>query len=419
MAHGEESDEDLDERERRRAADYLDFRRKFDQMKQKHSSQQADSDKMRIQGNNFFSFGCYQQACMCYGEAIELQPENPVLFCNRAMAYIKLEMPELALADAEMSLGLDPSEKNIKAYWRQAQALLDLGRSDESEAVADAGLALEASNQHLNRVRRKAREASAIRRLSSTEWLATLENGVEKRLSFTADGIMNMHVWGHKVPATFELSVEGKPRSMVVRMKPEGNVAGTGPPPPPVPYIYEFHDDDKELWLCHPVGSADLPTKFEGPGFERLRSVPRVAPLAETDVPLDVRCVQYMERLRDLLPLLPQQLPERPSDEQVREEVQLVEQLAKLRQSFGMEVAQRAMELAKEPSTASNADLCDLATALQQRLVARRIIPLPKQSESKPDRPKAASPATATRPPTAPDSAGCLGRIVTKLCGQR
>lgn len=37
-----------------------------------------------------------------------------------------------------------------------------------------------------------------------------------------------------------------------------------GAPPPAVPYIYKFEDGDQELWLCHPVGSDELPKTFEG-----------------------------------------------------------------------------------------------------------------------------------------------------------
>lgn len=91
--------------------------------------------------------------------------------------------------------------------------------------------------------------------------------GIEQRLCFTASGNMTMCVFEHTIEATYELSVEGHPRSMVVRMKLEESHDGE-PPPPPVPYIFEFHDGGKELWLCHPVGeSAGLPTAFEGPGF--------------------------------------------------------------------------------------------------------------------------------------------------------
>eukprot|EP00401_Gymnodinium_catenatum_P040302 CAMPEP_0117490008 /NCGR_PEP_ID=MMETSP0784-20121206/17331_1 /TAXON_ID=39447 /ORGANISM="" /LENGTH=416 /DNA_ID=CAMNT_0005284757 /DNA_START=52 /DNA_END=1299 /DNA_ORIENTATION=+ len=380
MAGEDEYDSEEEERRKRyRDEDYLSFRRKFDEMKRVHRAAESDSEKMKVQGNQFFSLGLYEQAAMLYSEALELQPKSAVLYCNRAMAYLKQGLAEQALADAEQSLQIDAEVSNIKAYWRKAQALLDLERSDESETVADAGLALQPGNNHLNVVRRKAREASVLRRLSDCEWVGQLQHGVEKRLAFTREGIMTMHVFGHPVPATFELSVEGNPWSMVVRMKPEGNVAGTGPPPPPIPYIFEFKNDD-ELWLCHPVGSDQLPTKFEGPGFDRMRRAPKeAANSGNASAPLDERCAQYITSMSEVLPLIPQQLPERPSDDEIKHEVGIAEKLSKLKRSYGLEVHQRAVQLAKDPSLARGEDLAKLARGLQQRFIARKILPMPEE----------------------------------------
>merc|ERR1712137_358906 len=160
-------------------------------------------------------------------------------------------MYDEALVDANKSLELDESVTNIKAYWRKAQALLDLERPEEAEEVADVGLELQGGNKPLNLVRKKARERNIMRRLVGGEWVGTMQGGIEKRLAFTEDGTMIMTVFDHKIDATFDLSVEGIPRSMVVKMKPEKDVRGTGPPPAPMVYIFEFHDNDAELWLCH------------------------------------------------------------------------------------------------------------------------------------------------------------------------
>merc|ERR1719203_924598 len=198
-------------------------------MKREHQGQMANSDKLKKQGNDFFSLGLYSQASMLYSEAIELQPENAVLYCNRSMAYLKQDMPLEALEDAKKSLQIDSSKENIKAYWRKAQALLDLERLEESEEVADEGLALQANNDHINRVRRKAREAFALKRLCQGDWACKMSNGVEKRYNFQSDGSMKIYVFGQFVPATFDLSVECDPRSMRVAMKTEG-LPGSGPP---------------------------------------------------------------------------------------------------------------------------------------------------------------------------------------------
>merc|ERR1719454_582092 len=100
-----------------------------------------------------------------------------------------------------------------------------------------------------------------------------------------------MTVMGYKVAATYDLSVEGNPRSMLVKMDTPTGMNG-GPPPPPVPYIFRFESND-ELWFCHPVDSPDLPQEFKGPGFTKYRRntvVPEVLP----SEPLEVRVVRYL-----------------------------------------------------------------------------------------------------------------------------
>eukprot|EP00913_Durusdinium_trenchii_P004563 g4238.t1 len=372
--------------------EFLQFRRTLDGMRAKEEAHQSKADEMKSQGNQFFQLGLYSQASMMYSEALELQPQNTVLWNNRAMAYLKQEMFHEALEDADHSLSLDQSKENIKAYWRRAQALFDLDRFEDAEDAASAGIAVQASNQHLSRVRRKAREAMALRRLCDVKWVGTMENGVEKKYTFSKemkkgkkmpklrwlntyscslDGEMCMTVVGHDLKATFDLSVECTPQSMVVKMKP---VFGSGgAPPPPVPYLYKFEDDDQELWLCHPVGSNDLPTKFEGSCSQLVRSQEPVAENFGSE-PLEQRCLRYMREFNDILPVIPPQLPERPSEEEVSQEILMMQKVTKLKQRYGHEVHQRAMELAKGTCLAEGSEV-ELAEGLRERLVARKVIP--------------------------------------------
>mmetsp|Transcript_63790 Transcript_63790/g.118507 ORF Transcript_63790/g.118507 Transcript_63790/m.118507 type:complete len:520 (+) Transcript_63790:68-1627(+) len=380
-----DSDEER-EQERDRGAEYLDFRRKFDAMKSEVAGQQSKAESLKQQGNNLFSLDCFAQAAIMYSEAIELQPKNAVLYCNRSMAYLKQEMPDEALQDAEKSLELDSSVENIKAYWRKSQALLDLNRIDEAEAAADDGILLQPGNQHLNKVRRKAREARVLQQLSNGQWVGS-QNGMERKMLFNADGSMSMSVFGHSVGATFDLSVEGLPRSMLVKMKGEEVGFGTGPPPPPVPYIFEFRGDD-ELWLCHSLGGPGeaMPSKFEGPGFIKMRREAREdgAASALSNEPLDVRCLRYMQEWNEVMPLVPPQLPEKPSNEQVEDEVRITAKLSALKRRDGLEVHRRAVVIAKDPATAlagnptltaqERSTLSQTADEFRKRLMARRLI---------------------------------------------
>ncbi|CAJ1329313.1 unnamed protein product [Effrenium voratum] len=340
-------------------------------MRAKQEGTETQCNSLKSQGNQFFSLGLFMQAAMMYSEALDLQPENTVLLNNRAMAYLKQGMADEAIADADRSLDLDRSNENIKAFWRRAQALLDLERYKEAELAADAGIAVQANNQHLARVRRKAREATAQRRLCGVDWVGQMENGVEKKFSFAKDGQMSMTVIGHSLQATYDLSVECTPQSMLVKMKP---FPGSGSaPPPPVPYIYEFREQDEELWICHPVENNDLPTKFEGRGFTRLRRVEQ-APEPSSSEPLEQRLARYMQEFNDILPLIPPQLPERPSEDEVSQEILLMDKVNKLKQRYGHEVHQKAMELARGEPAPAGAGLESLAEGLRLRLVARKVI---------------------------------------------
>jgi len=407
--------------EQGRTSDYLDFRRKLDEFKGATEGMVSESESLRKHGNAYFTFGCYCQATIMYSDALELQPHSAVLYCNRAMAYLKQDMPELALDDSIKSLWIDSSVTNIKGYWRKAQALFDLNRYEESEQAAGDGLEIQSRNPQLNKVRKKAREATVTNRLVAGDWVG-MSNGLEQRLSFTKDGDMTMTVFGHRLPSTYELSVEGNPRSMLVKMKQEIG-PGSPPPMPPMVYIIEFHEDDKELWMCHPVdGSKDLPTKFEGPGFVRAHLVEPEADAVPSTEPLEKRCADYMREMNKVMPLMPAQLPEKPDDEQIKEEVELCGRISELKRKYGIEVHQCAVALAKAPSTAESEELKDLAEQMRRRFLARKLIEEP---------PKAKTPASAQAvPPTAAaevadlpivaarsSSSGLLGRLASSICG--
>ncbi|CAE7571190.1 unnamed protein product [Symbiodinium sp. CCMP2592] len=162
---------------------------------------------------------------------------------GRLLQYLhtKEHLGDLVSFSSTRSSYPEPKDPNIKAFMKKA--LLDMGLHEKAEDAASAGIAVQANNTHLARVRRKAREAIALRRLCGVDWVGKMENGVEKRYSFSQEGEMAMTVVGHTLKAAFDLSVECTPQSMVVKMQP---IAGSGSaPPPPVPYIYSFHDDDK------------------------------------------------------------------------------------------------------------------------------------------------------------------------------
>ena len=63
---------------------------------------------MKKQGNDALGKGKFQEAIKLYTEAIELAPDNHVLFSNRSAAFAKLNKFTEALRDAEKTVELNP-----------------------------------------------------------------------------------------------------------------------------------------------------------------------------------------------------------------------------------------------------------------------------------------------------------------------
>ncbi|RNE97328.1 putative TPR-repeat-containing chaperone protein DNAJ [Trypanosoma conorhini] len=76
----------------------------------------------REKGNRHMQYKQYEAAVKAYSEAIEHDPENDIIRCNRAAAYFLINQYTLTLMDCEAVLRRSPS--NFKAHWRAAKALV-------------------------------------------------------------------------------------------------------------------------------------------------------------------------------------------------------------------------------------------------------------------------------------------------------
>ena len=92
----------------------------------------------------YFQAGEYTQAEALYTKAITADPTAPLLYTNRAMARIKLNMYDGVVGDCEQSLALLPH--NMKAYYYKAQALLAMGSSKEALEAAKKAYELAANS---------------------------------------------------------------------------------------------------------------------------------------------------------------------------------------------------------------------------------------------------------------------------------
>lgn len=85
-------------------------------------------NELKTKGNEAYSKEEYKKAAHFYSDAITLDPNNPVLYSNRAMAFLKIGDWDMALKDSDLgltSIGNDGTESKIKVklLWRKAVAL--------------------------------------------------------------------------------------------------------------------------------------------------------------------------------------------------------------------------------------------------------------------------------------------------------
>lgn len=96
-------------------------------MKPSDVAKKAEAE--RLKGNNSFKAGDYAKAIGFYNSAINIFtndsiPIDPVLYTNRALAFLKCNEYKKALDDCNSAHKLDP--KSIKAIWRRISALRGL-----------------------------------------------------------------------------------------------------------------------------------------------------------------------------------------------------------------------------------------------------------------------------------------------------
>lgn len=108
-------------------------------------------------GNRLFKDGRYDEAIESYGIGIECDPENPVLYANRAMAFLRKNMLGAAEEDCNRALEWDPNY--VKAYHRRGLARQGLSKKALAAEDFRTVLSLEPNNkearQHLNKLEKE------------------------------------------------------------------------------------------------------------------------------------------------------------------------------------------------------------------------------------------------------------------------
>ena len=104
-------------------------------------------------GNKFVQERQYAEALNCYSKAIELDPNDPILYSNRSAMYFNLNYFDNAILDAQMAITLRPTY--AKAYLRKGNALESQNKYKEAFDTYEAGLKQDPDNEQLLEAEKK------------------------------------------------------------------------------------------------------------------------------------------------------------------------------------------------------------------------------------------------------------------------
>ena len=84
------------------------------------------TDSEKVKGNESFRLGENEEAVLCYSRSLAYHDGTAAVWANRAMAYIRLELFDLAEMDCSMALSLDATY--VKAYSRRGLVRFKRGK---------------------------------------------------------------------------------------------------------------------------------------------------------------------------------------------------------------------------------------------------------------------------------------------------
>ena len=142
------------------------------------SLQMAES--IKNEGNRLMKDGKYNEALLQYNRAITFDPKNPIFYCNRAAAYIRLGDNERAITDCKSALVYNNNYG--KAYGRLGIAFSNLGKFNEAMQAYAKAIELEPDNQDYRNNMEVARTSQEQMRASSGG-MRTLTDGINMMLA--------------------------------------------------------------------------------------------------------------------------------------------------------------------------------------------------------------------------------------------
>jgi serine/threonine-protein phosphatase 5 len=144
------------------------------------------AEDLKLLGNAAFKEKHWHQAEEFYTKAIEANPNNHVLWSNRAAAHLHLEEYGSAIADATKAIELDPNF--TKAYYRRGEAQFSLSHFQDAVANFRSAAKLSPQDPMLRRRLQESERLLKIRRFE--EALATPEDTTSALCSIVLEDIV-------------------------------------------------------------------------------------------------------------------------------------------------------------------------------------------------------------------------------------
>ncbi|XP_017865936.1 PREDICTED: RNA polymerase II-associated protein 3 [Drosophila arizonae] len=113
------------------------------------AQQHKKANDIKDRGNSYVKLSEYEKAIEAYTEAIEVYPQDPIFFINRALCYLKQESYDNCIDDCDAAIELD--KLCVKAYYRRMQANESLGNNMEALKDCTTVLAIDPKNYEAKR----------------------------------------------------------------------------------------------------------------------------------------------------------------------------------------------------------------------------------------------------------------------------
>jgi len=131
------------------------------------------SNKAKEEGNEFFKIGKFPEAVERYTEAIKRDPDNHVLYTNRATAFTKLGAFSEAIKDCDRCIELNP--KFIKAYVKKGNVYFVTKQYQKSIEIYEQAFAIDPDNVEIQEAMRK-----TIEQISKGQDMDSVKQNIEK-----------------------------------------------------------------------------------------------------------------------------------------------------------------------------------------------------------------------------------------------